>query len=112
MAPQRGVIVGGGCIWWPRGFLGAMPGSSGVFSRVDLGHEPCWQMAARVARRSLTMGVTEGCEVQAGAGEEPRRRPRPGLHPFEPAFVISVFNVSAVSPAVAPGACGGWRGSG
>ena len=30
------------------------------------------------------VGVTEGCEVQAGAGEEAVEEPGPVLHPLEP----------------------------
>ena len=30
------------------------------------------------------MGVTEGCEVQPGAGEEPFEERGPVLHPFQP----------------------------
>ena len=36
----------------------------------------CWQTAA-AAKRSLMVGVTEGCEVQAGAGEEAFEEPAP-----------------------------------
>ena len=32
------------------------------------------------------VGVTEGCEVQASAGQEPFEEAGPVLHPFEPGF--------------------------
>jgi hypothetical protein len=36
------------------------------------------------AKRFLIAGVTEGCEVEAGAGEEAAEQAGAVLHPFEP----------------------------
>lgn len=38
----------------------------------------------RPNQTSLMVGATEGCEVQAGAGEEAFEEGGPVLHPFEP----------------------------
>ena len=48
--------------------------------------EPGRDVHFRIQRlkRSLMVGVTEGCEVQAGAGEEAVKEPGPVLHPLEP----------------------------
>ena len=35
----------------------------------------------------------KGCEVEPGTGVEAAEEAGPGLHPFEPAFVISVFTL-------------------
>jgi uncharacterized protein YjlB len=36
------------------------------------------------SKRSLMVGVTEGCEVESGAGEEAVEQAGPVLHPPEP----------------------------
>ena len=42
------------------------------------------RICAHAAKRSLMVGVTEGCEVQAGAGEEAAEEAGSVLHPPEP----------------------------
>src|SRR6266704_6777073 len=50
--------------------------------RVDRLTDILYGVAA--AKTSLIAGVTEGCEVEAGAGEEAVEQAGPVLHAFEP----------------------------
>jgi hypothetical protein len=63
-------------------------------------------------------GLQEGCEVEAGAGEEAAEEARPVLHPLEPGLAASTSFVLAlalravhVDPATAPALTGSYPGS-
>jgi len=66
-------------------------------------------MAAPTALKILNGGDYKGCEVQAGAGEEPVEEGGPVLHPFQLVFTRAV---SLARPPVRAGLPGPWRRAG
>ena len=73
------------------------------------GDRPVSAMAAPTALKILNGGDYKGCEVQAGAGEEPVEEGGPVLHPFQLVFTRAV---SLARPPVRAGLPGPWRRAG